>query len=102
MRISPLPKEAKKFFWDVNISAIDPRRHQRLITERILEYGSKETVQWLMKNVPRRVLKDVLKNSRSLSPKSAYFWGVVLGVKPNSILCLKKPFRQKRSRHWIW
>jgi hypothetical protein len=67
-----------------------------------LEYGDSRAGRWLMVNFPRSHIEKALKKSRILSPRSAHFWASILQVPPHTVLCLKKPFREKRSMHWIW
>ncbi len=57
--------------------------------ERILNYGSKKEIKWLINNIDSEVIKDVIRNSRSLTPKSALFWAGVFGMEDDEIKCLK-------------
>ena len=97
-----IPTHVKKYFWDADIKDIDLKKRASYVIERVLEYGDEKAFAWLKRNVRQDLIKRVLMESRSLSPQGANFWAFVLGVPRNKILCLKRRFRERRSRHWIW
>ena len=97
-----LPAHLKKYFWDTDFRSIDSKKNAQYIIERVLEYGDEKALSWLKKNMRRQFIKEVLMHTRALSPRSANFWAFIFGVPRDKILCLKKPFLERRSRHWIW
>ena len=95
-----LPTFLKKYFWDVDFSKLQKNSHSQFIIERILEYGDENSVRWLRNNFDSREIKEVLYNSKNISPKSANFWQLIFNIKRDKILCLKKSFREKRRLIW--
>ena len=95
-----LPPYVKKYFWEVDTKKLDPKKRPEYVIARILEYGDMTAVRWMLKTFDKRALIDALKNSREFSSKTANFWGAILGVPKNEILCLKKPYLKTRGKHW--
>lgn len=95
-----LPASFKKYFWDVRFKGLDPQQHQRYIADRILEYGNIEAAQWLLAHFQKDVLKDTLQQSRTISPKSAYFWATFLRIPKTQLRCSQRSFQKLQSSHW--
>ncbi len=68
-----LPKEVKKFFWDIDISKATPARHKKYYISRILDKGDGKSVSWLFKMFGRGVVKRSV-SSLKLTPRSANYW----------------------------
>jgi hypothetical protein len=68
----------KPFFWDIELEKIDIQQHKTYIIERILELGDGPAVQWLFSTYALPEIKESLKKSRNISPKSRNFWDIVL------------------------
>lgn len=64
-------------FWDVDPKTIDPKRHARYIIERILDFGNDREVRWLARKYSSGLIKDVVKKSRVLDPKSRALWSLI-------------------------
>jgi hypothetical protein len=94
------PSVLKKYFWDINLSKLNPKVHFYFIIERILEYGNKGAVSWMKERYSQKQIKNVLFSSRNLSPKSANFWRIIFDLDKSEILCLKKSFRKKHNLLW--
>jgi hypothetical protein len=71
-----IPIEFKKFFWDVDFNALSLEKHKDFILERLLNYGSFSTFNWIFRIFTNEEVKHVLKKKgkRSLSKNSFYFW----------------------------
>lgn len=95
-----LPSFLKKYFWEVDFKILDTKKHRTYIIERILEYGDTDAVRWLLTAYPAKIIIGVLKNSRSLSKKSAHFWALFFGVPESKILCFLKPFQMHSKAIW--
>ena len=65
-------------FWDVDPKTIDTKKHSQYIIERVLEFGSDKNVKWLFNTYKPNLLKKVVKQSRSLSPKTKSLWNLIL------------------------
>jgi len=66
-------------FWDTNISRLDLKENRRYIIERILEFGDEKAVSWLLSNYSRGDIRETLRVSRNISPKSRNYWLLILG-----------------------
>ena len=95
-----LPPFLKKYFWEVDFKTLDAKKHDAYIIERLLEYGDTDAVKWLLTTYHSKTIIRVLKNSRSLSKKSAHFWALFFGVPESEILCFLKPFRMRSKAIW--
>ena len=71
-----IPKRFSYLFWDVNPSDIDIRKNARYIIERVLELGGLDTVYWIQKLYPTRLILETLEVSRKLADKSRNFWRI--------------------------
>ena len=66
-------------FWDVDPETIDPKKHDRYIIERILEFGIDEEVRWLVHYYSAAKIKDTIHRSRGvLHEKTKALWTLVL------------------------
>ncbi len=95
-----LPEFLRKYFWDADFSKIDPEKYPYYFIERILEYGDKPAVKWMMENFEISVIKETLLRKRGISGKSASFWALVFNISENKILCLKKSYQKMKASHW--
>lgn len=95
-----LPKYLKKYFWEVDFTKLDARKHPGYVMERVLEYGDKKAVSWMLKNFSKKEIIDTLLKSRQLSTKSANFWALVFGVEKDKVLCLNEGFRKRQRVIW--
>ena len=71
-------KFRRSLFWDVNPAKIDQKKNARYIIERILDFGNTDEVKWLWNKYPVAQIKDVVKTSRALHPKSRALWSLML------------------------
>lgn len=76
----------QSLFWDVDPKTIDPEKNAVYVIERILDFGDDAEVRWMWYHYDHNFLREVLKNSRVLSPMSRNFWELMLAE------CCKKCF----------
>ena len=95
-----IPKFLKKYFWDVDFSKLNKEIYASFVIERILEEGNEEAVRWMRDNFDLSQIKNVLFNSKNLSPKSANYWQLIFNLKREKILCLRKSFQKKQRLIW--
>jgi len=96
-----LPSFLKKYFWDVDFTALKQKKYEQFIAKRILERGDVKAVRWLLKNIPEKAIKETVLSCRQLSSKTANFWAGFFGLNRKKILCLKKSFQKLQKSHWI-
>jgi hypothetical protein len=75
-QIEIIPREFKKYFWDIDFDKLNLEKHRNFILERLLNYGSFSTFSWIFQTYTKEEVKQLLKNkaNRSLSKSSLYFW----------------------------
>jgi len=102
-----IPSYLRKYFWDVKIESLSkkgnstlPAGRQAFIIERILQYGDRRAVNWLSNNFGLKDIKEVASKSRRLSPKSANYWALILGLDKRGVKCLQKSYLKTRKRFW--
>ena len=76
----------QSLFWDVDPKTIDPEKNAVYVIERILDFGNEEEIRWMWYRYDHNLLREVLRNSCTLSPKSRSFWELML------VECCKKCF----------
>lgn len=93
-----IPNFVKEYLWDVKVNDLDTKKHATFIIERVLEYGDEEAFGWLSKNFKKEKIKEILKKSKRISPKTGAFYALVFDMPKESLLCIQKPFTQKQNR----
>lgn len=94
-----VPGFLRKYFWDVDFAEFEVK-DSVFIIERILEYGDKLAVQWMLDNFSRVEIKKVLSEKRGFSKKSCNYWSLFFNLPKNKILCLNKSYRETQKSHW--
>lgn len=95
-----LPKNLKKYFWDIDFEKLDLNKYPHFVIERILEYGDKETINWMMKQFKKSQIRQTLTKTKGLTKKSANYWSSILAVPKNKISCLSKSYQKMQKSHW--
>ncbi len=93
------PKFLKKYFWDVDFEKLNLDKSRLFILKRIFEYGDERAAGWMSKNFSRDEITKLLFSIR-IDPKSANFWALILDIKRENILCLKRRYLAMRKRIW--
>lgn len=75
--MTTLPDYVTKYFWGDDLDELSWEKHQKYVTETILNRGNTEAVNWLFGKVEKKRLASELSIYR-LNPKSANFWKVYL------------------------
>lgn len=94
------PQFLKKYFWDIDFSTFDTKKSQDYVIVRLLEYGDVPATKWLLKTFSKEDIKKVVITKRNLSPQTASFWSLFLGIKEKDVVCLQKPYLKMRQAHW--
>lgn len=96
-----LPLKFKKYFWDTDFKKIDIKKNAFCIIERLLEYGDKEAIIWMMRNFKKSQIKQTISKKRGFSSRSANYWASIFGIPKNKILCLKRSYQKMQKSHWL-
>lgn len=78
MKEKKLPKEFKKYFWDVDFKKISFKKYYGFVLERVMQLGDTEALRWLL-NIPKKDILSVVSRSREIDPKTRNFWRVFYG-----------------------
>ena len=81
-----IPQSVKAVLWSYDLNKIDLIVHKKLIITQVLNFGSKESTDWLFRTYPKEEITQVA----SLIPlgqwdeKSLALWSLYLKIKPTS------------------
>lgn len=100
MDTGTLPLAFTKYFWDVDPTSIDFHAKRFYVIERLLEFGDQKALHWLHCTYGESAVKEVIKESKILSKKSAYFYCLYYQLPEREILCLREDFRSKHRQIW--
>ena len=75
-----LPKEFKQYFWDVDFEKVNPEKSAQYIIFRLLNKGNDKAIRWLFKTYPKDLIKEVVRERRGFSAKTANFWADLLDI----------------------
>ena len=73
---NPRTLHSRACFWDVDAKDIRLPDHSFFVAERVLNFGATQEVRWLLSHVSLEVIRDVLRHSRQISPRSRHFWSL--------------------------
>lgn len=62
-----------------------------------MDFGDPGDMRWMLDTYPEDEMIQVLKKSKGLSRKSAWFWAAHFNIAVEDNSCLKKPFLPKRN-----
>lgn len=94
------PASLAKYFWDIDTADIDVNTYRFYIIERLLEYGDEEALRWIQATYGKDAVIDVIKRSKLLSRKSAYFYQFYYHLTDGEIICLQEDFQRKHRQIW--
>lgn len=86
-----VPEFLRTYFWDVRFDLLDLKKSRTFILKRVLDRGNTKTLGWIRQNYTNQEIKKLLLTSRDISPKTANFWALLLGVDKKKVVCLQKP-----------
>lgn len=95
--LGAIPERIKRHIWDARADEVDLERHKAFLIRRIIEFGDLDDVRWMLDTYPRGEIIQVLKKSKGISRKSAWFWATYFDVAPEDIACLKTPYLRKQN-----
>jgi hypothetical protein len=89
-----LPISLWRFFWDTDASKIDAEKNAHYVIARLMDYGHTKDIVWMKGEYGEQMIKDVLRNNRGISAKSANYWSKILGLSEKEVPCLNKPYQR--------
>jgi hypothetical protein len=94
------PKFLKKYFWDIDFEKLDVEKYRFYVIKRILNYGDEKAILWMNKHFHRDEQIKALCTTRDISPQSANFWALILGIPKRKVKCLQKHYSAIRKQFW--
>ena len=95
-----MDKALKDLFWDTDFNNIDSQKNASTIIERVLDLGDFEQLKVMFRHYNKDEVKQVLRTSRRLTPKSANFWADYFNLQKKDVLCLSKQLSQTPKTSW--
>lgn len=92
MKTIKLPKSFKIYFWDVDFEKLEFWHAKTFILKRLLDRGDTKALNWVRQHYTKKDITELLLTSRDLSPKTANFWALILGINERKVVCLQKPY----------
>lgn len=84
-----IPSFVAKTLWDTPLANISFPKHAKFVVERVLEYGDLDAYHWARKQLGDEIIRETLRTSKRLTPKSANFYATILEVPKEEVLCLQ-------------
>ncbi|OHE17512.1 MAG: hypothetical protein A2X96_01005 [Syntrophobacterales bacterium GWC2_56_13] len=75
----------KGLFWDKG--PLDPEKDKFVIVERILELGTEREFQTVISYYGDEFIREVVRNSRNLSPKTVNYFAWLLDISREATRC---------------
>lgn len=82
-----LPEAVRRYFWDVDVTALSWPRWREFIIRRLLRVGDWHAVQWLRAQVTPAELTEWLRAHQGgvLSPQRLRYWQLVLDLPASEV-----------------
>jgi hypothetical protein len=87
-----LPEYLRSYFWDVNFDLLNFKKSKTFILKRVLDRGNTKALGWMRQNYTNQEIEKLLLTTRDISPKTANFWALFLGIDKRNVVCLQKPY----------
>ncbi len=86
-----LPAFLERYFWDVEFVRVRLPDRTFNVIERLIEYGDDAAIHWLKETFTPEEIATVVRESRSISRRTANLWGMFLQIPREEIRCFSKP-----------
>lgn len=95
-----IPPSLHHFFWDVDVTKLDPEKKPFFVISRLLDKGDVEAVKWVRKNYNTESIRETLENYRDFSLQSGSLWALIYQVSLKKVKCFQEPYRNTRKTLW--
>lgn len=81
---SKVPHFLQPFLWSYDLSKIDKKEHGKIIIKNVLDFGSREAINWLQENYTEAEIRKVIAQTTQTqwSKKSINLWTLVYETSP--------------------
>ncbi len=77
----------KELFWDINVEALDPQYHKRIIIEWVFMLGTLQEFRTIMQHYGKDIIREEIMKVGYLDPKSINFAVAFLKIPKNHLKC---------------
>ena len=95
-----IPSKVQKYFWDVDVQRLEPKKDAFFIISRLLEYGDLIAIRWLFLTYSSQEVAEILKTQKNFSFRSAQFWQQYFNLKKTDLVCFQKSSRTMPVDLW--
>jgi hypothetical protein len=95
-----LAEENRSLFWDTDAAGLDVFAHWEYILGRVLEYGTLDSVRWVMETYGEEKIREFIlgRGLRILSRKTVNYWAMWLGLQDEE--CIQRFLTGPRDPLW--
>lgn len=83
-----IPNHLRPFFWEIDGDSLDPHEYAEYVIGRILELGTEAAVAWMKSTFTEDEIKQVIRENRHLTPKSATYWALMYRIPAEEVAAL--------------
>ncbi|MFA9213144.1 MAG: hypothetical protein ACEQSR_04770 [Candidatus Methylacidiphilales bacterium] len=98
--INPSQLLSKHLFWDINPEILDWEINKKTIIGRVLERGTLEEWNCIVKIYSLETITDILKNFRDLNPIDLNFIATISNTPKENFRCFNT--KLLTNQHWIY
>lgn len=88
----------KAYFWDVDFTQIDEEKSNRLIIERVINYGNLHEIKLIKEFYGIKAIRSVLCNLNYIDPKTLNFISLLFHVPKTKFKCYTR--KQLTNQPW--
>ena len=85
-----------------DVKNLDTYHDKKYIINTLLKNSTLEGWKWMLDTYQKDDIADVLRTSRSLTPRETYFWSYFLDIPQKEILCLNKDLHKTQKTSWAY
>ena len=86
-----IPQHLRPLFWDIRTEGFNPTAFPEYTIGRVLEFGNQDAVGWLREMFSEGEIREVIRNERRLTRRSATFWALVYHIAQGDVAALVNP-----------
>lgn len=100
--MSVMSYKFQSLFPSSSVQNLDIQRDKGYIIQTLLKNSTLNGWKWMVETYSNEDISAVLKTSKLLTPKDAYFWSYFLHVPQSEILCLNKDLQKTPKTSWAY
>lgn len=91
-QVEKIVGDNRRYFWDKG--PLSTRRDKYVIIERVLEFGTEEEVEIVLAYYGPECVKEVVRESRELSPRTVNYFVLLFGLSRGETRCFSDASRR--------